>query len=464
MNDRPWLARDFWHFWLTRRPWLLAAMAMCVPLQAVYGWMRAPAPGGQVYVITRPSGAKVTVISHPDTGVLTLGAAPAQPRFAGQTPGPLHLSLRDFPCTVRISLWGYDDKVELVGAGAITAEKSRYPERGAIDLHPRYPVVAPLLYAMRDFPFAWLAAALLLAYARVVGAERHRLRRERQAQNLLALGDLSEGVPLGPYRLGKLLGVGGMARVFRARREGDDDWGEVLALKVLSPSASSDGDFRERFKREVNVSRALDHPHIGHILDWGETEGHIYIAMELVEGRTLADVARERRLPVKEAVPLIRQVADALRYAHGQGVIHRDVKPANIMVTPQGKAVLMDFGIARRRDLPVLTGVGQAMGTPAYIAPEQLQGGRADWRADLYALGLMAYEMLAGKHPYEGATGMALLNCHVQADPEPLRRVCPEAPEALEELVRRMVAKDPVARAETPDDIAAALARIEAQL
>lgn len=464
MRDRPWLTRTFWHFWLTRRPWLLAAAALCVPLQAIYGWMRAPTPGGQVYVVTRPSGARVTVISHPDTGVLTLNAAPAQARFAGKTPGPLHLSLRDFPCTVRISLWGYDDKVELLGAGAITAEKRRFPESGAIDLRPRYPVVAPLLYVMRDFPFGWLAAALLLAYGRVVQAERDRLRRERQAQNLLALGDLAEGVPLGPYRLGTLLGVGGMARVFRARREGDGDRGEVLALKVLSPRASSDGDFRERFRREVNVSRALDHPHIGHILDWGESEGHIYIAMELVEGRTLADVARERRVAVEEAVPLIRQVADALRYAHAQGVIHRDVKPANIMITPHGKAILMDFGIARRRDLPVLTGVGQAMGTPAYIAPEQLQGSRTDWRADIYALGMVAYEVLAGKHPYEGATGMALLTCHVQSQPEPLRQECPEAPEALEDLVRRMVAKDPVARAETPDDIVGALARIETLL
>ena len=454
--------------WLLARPRLLLAALACMLMQGAYSAWQAPMTGGEVYIYTQPAGARVILEGRPDVGDLTMGARPISEAPRGFTPGPLPISrLRyspktrqgDFPCTLVLRLRGYDDLRLFLPEGTFTATRTRYPESGALALTPRIPVLTPLLYALRDLPFLFASGLLLVGWGLQLRAWRRERRADDKMRMLLELGDLSEGVVLGPYRLGALLGTGGMARVFSATREGDEK-GEVVAVKVLSARLSRDADFRERFKREVNICRALRHPNIAPLLDWAELYGHLCIVMERIEGETVAARAERAPLGVADSVKVARQVADALLYAHRQGVVHRDVKPANVMVTPSGKAVLMDFGIARRTDLPVVTAAGGALGTPAYVAPEQLRG-ETDWRADYYSLGIMLYELAAGRHPYEGATGAELYKKHMEGRLPPLRAVCPHAPEALEALLARMTATRPDDRAREMGEIPEALRRLE---
>lgn len=445
--------------WLSRIRWPAAALLGCLLAQGAYTTTRAPKPGGSAYVFTSPSGARALSVGRPDVGVLTMNPHALGPQPVGTTPGPL--AIHRLPCSLHLELWGYERREVRLPEGAFVPGRTRYPEQGDIALTPRIPVLIPLLYTLRDWPFAALALLPLGALLRRRQAWLREARIEEKLQAQLALGDLGPGVPIGPYRLGPQLGAGGMARVFEATREGESG-GERLALKVMSPRLSADAEFQERFRREVNICRALRHRNIVPLLDWLEVGGCLCLVMERLEGQTLAERAAHMRLPRKEVLRIVRQVAEALEHAHRAGIVHRDVKPANIMVTPQGKAVLMDFGIARRADLPVVTEAGSAIGTPAYIAPEQIRGRDIDWRADIYALGITLYELLAGQHPYESATGVDLLNRHVETAPEPLRTVCPAAPEALEALVMRMVAKSPAERADEPGDIARALRALEA--
>jgi serine/threonine-protein kinase len=273
------------------------------------------------------------------------------------------------------------------------------------------------------------------------------------------------------YTLERELGGGGMSRVFVANEQA---LGRRVVVKVLPPEMV-EGLSAERFRREVRLAARLQHPHIVPLLAAGELEeGGLYYTMPLVEGESLRTrLTREGGLPIAEAVRIVRDVADALAYAHRAGVIHRDIKPENILLSPGG-AVVADFGIAKAisasRDGPhhgeadeaargssTLTAVGTSLGTPAYMAPEQAAGDAVDHRADLYALGVVAYELLAGRPPFDGRGAQQLLAAHAIEAPEPVIRRRPATPPALSSLVMRLLEKNPADRPQTADALLRAM-------
>jgi serine/threonine protein kinase len=225
-------------------------------------------------------------------------------------------------------------------------------------------------------------------------ADRARdLTRDEDAE----VTTLKEGDVLGPYELVAEIGRGGMAVVYQARQPSLQ---RFVALKVLSPTLAGDPVFVGRFRREATITAGLDHPHIVPIFDVGQADGVPYIAMRFIPGPSLAQVLRQDGFLSLERTRLIlEQVASALDYAHARGVVHRDVKPGNILVESGDQISLVDFGIARAEDVTQVTRAGAVLGTLTYMAPEQIQGQRVDYRTDLYALGIIAYELLAGARP-----------------------------------------------------------------
>ena len=258
------------------------------------------------------------------------------------------------------------------------------------------------------------------------------------------------------YTLERELGGGGMSRVFVAE---DTTLGRSVVVKVLPPEMAS-GVSIERFKREITLAARLQHPHIVPLLSAGETGGLPYFTMPFVEGESLrARLARGEEVPLKAAMHLLREVASALAYAHRKGVIHRDIKPENVLITEQ-HAMVTDFGVAKaisaatHADADGLTAVGVALGTPAYMAPEQVAGDPGtDHRADIYAFGVIAYELLAGRAPFAGRTAQALMAAHVLETPEAISSRRVGVPAELSALVMRCLEKSPDDRPQSAEDI-----------
>jgi TolB-like protein len=263
------------------------------------------------------------------------------------------------------------------------------------------------------------------------------------------------------YAIERELGQGGMATVYLAR---DLKHEREVALKVVQPGLGA-ALGAERFLREIRTTAQLTHPHILPLLDSGEADGTLFYVMPYVEGESLRDrLAREKQLPLDEALRITREVADALAYAHGRGVIHRDIKPDNILLQ-SGHAVVADFGIARAMDQAsgaTLTGTGVSVGTPQYMSPEQAMGGRdLDGRSDLYSLGCVLYEMLAGEPPFTGPTAESVVRQHLSVEPRPVTALRPAVPPEIAQAVGRCLAKTPADRFATAAAFADALARPE---
>lgn len=260
--------------------------------------------------------------------------------------------------------------------------------------------------------------------------ERSRLRLQA------AVGDV--------YRVGRLIGRGGFAEVFEAS---DPRLDRSVAIKVVRPDLVVSEELLERFLREARAMAGLRHPHVMEVYTVGEADGVAYFVMPLIAGESLgARLEREGSLPIDEAIRVLIQAAGALESAHGTGTIHRDIKPDNILLEgADGRVVLTDFGIAKAlgADSVALTGTGMFMGTPRYMSPEQAVGDEVDHRSDIYSLGVVAYEMIAGRLPFEARTPQALVAQHLTAEPPPLWAVRPECPEHLGLVVRRCLAKDP---------------------
>lgn len=248
------------------------------------------------------------------------------------------------------------------------------------------------------------------------------------------------GKNFGPYKIVAPLGGGGMATVYRGYQPGMDRY---VAIKVLPPAYALDSKFVERFRREARTIAKLEHPHILPVHDFGEAQGSLYLVMRLIETGTLHDRMEAGPLPLDEAGKVIAQLADALDYAHSQGVIHRDLKPSNVLIDRRGDCFLADFGIAKLLQESAFTTSGSLLGTPQYVSPEQVFGQPVDHRSDLYALGVMLYQMTAGRLPFEADTAMAMALKHAHEPPLPPRAANPNIPPALETVILRALEKNP---------------------
>ena len=249
------------------------------------------------------------------------------------------------------------------------------------------------------------------------------------------------------YEIVRLLGRGGMGAVYLARERALD---RAVAIKVLPPEIAASAEAQERFRREARTAAKLTHPNIVPLHTFGEVEGMMYFVMGYVEGESLADrLQRDDKLPIAEVRRILGAMADALDYAHRQGVIHRDIKPDNILLEGEsGRPMLTDFGIAKASaSQETLTELGTAIGTPHYMSPEQASGERdLDGRSDLYSLGVVGYAMLAGRVPFEGTSAQDVLVQHVTKPPPPLEATVPGAPKDLVKAIMRCLAKEPRSR------------------
>ena len=258
------------------------------------------------------------------------------------------------------------------------------------------------------------------------------------------------------YAVERQLGAGGFAVVYLVR---DVQLKRKLAVKVLSPDVIASHSVLERFRREAETVAQLSHPHIVPLHFIGQKDDLVYLVMEAIDGGSLADrLEREGQLPIGDAARIFGEVASALAHAHKRGVVHRDIKPQNVLLDAEsGRALVTDFGIARTAEGGSLTATGMVIGTPAYLSPEQVTGEPSDHRADIYALGVMMYQMLAGETPFKGATPAAVLMKRLGGPPEPLKKLRPDAPQQLTEIIDACLATDPNERIQSAGDIVRAL-------
>ena len=259
------------------------------------------------------------------------------------------------------------------------------------------------------------------------------------------------GSALGRYRIIEQVGRGGMATVFRCH---DPNLDRYVAVKVLPSFQAEDPTFTARFTQEAQTVASLSHPSILAIYDFGEDKGFSYIVTELVPGGDLQDKLKGKPLPVEEVLKYMGPLAEALDYAHGQGIVHRDLKPANVLLDSEDRPILADFGLARMLESATrFTQASQALGTPEYMAPEQAMGADADSRSDLYAFGIMIYQMLLGETPFRADTPAATLMAHVHK-PLPLpTSLVPDLPIRLEALLLKALAKEPDDRFQSGGDL-----------
>src|SRR6266542_3247209 len=280
---------------------------------------------------------------------------------------------------------------------------------------------------------------------------------------------LVAGARFGPYEVLSPLGAGGMGEVWKAR---DTRLGREVAVKVLPAEVASDSSRLHRFEKEARSASALNHPNIVTVYEIGSEGSVSYIAMELVEGKTLRAVLFAGALPVRRLLQIAAQVAEGLARAHEAGIVHRDLKPENVMVTKDGLVKILDFGLAKltqagsgsdeASQLPTETGTspGVVLGTAGYMSPEQASGAVVDFRSDQFSFGSILYEMATGKRAFQKGTAIDTLSAILHEDPRPVAEINPEAPAPLRWIVERALAKDPEDRYGTTKDLARELATV----
>jgi hypothetical protein len=445
-------------------------------LGALTGWAgAAPDDLVKVYFVTDPPGAEVLWADKPGLGrdYRLLGTSVGPSLDSREPPEPIRLqkdAFRNERETLQFLFRkpGYEEAAVLVPRSWILqhpggAEVRRWPPgQGVVSLRPRPSHILPHLFLEASYaPWARLLALAFLALLGLAGLLRLRAAAAaRQAQKARQWAERihSQVVPpadggdpllerrLGDFWLVERLGRGGMATVYRALKDDTRSPDDQYAVKVINEENLADPEFQRRFRHEMAIYRMLRHPGIVRLESFGEQEGRYYMVLEFVRGETLRDRIPQGGLPLDRAVELLVPLFEAVAFAHSQGVVHRDLKPDNIMVNQDGQVKVMDFGLAKSHDLSRITRTGMVLGTPAYMAPEQIQEGHLSGATDQYALGVVAYELLAGRLPYQAEDPVTLVIKHLMEPPLPLRQFRPDLPEAVEQVVLKMMAKEPADR------------------
>ena len=257
------------------------------------------------------------------------------------------------------------------------------------------------------------------------------------------MNGLEPGDIFGGYRIDGLIGRGGMGMVYQATQL---SLGRTVALKVLTAELGEDPEFRERFRREGHIQGAVDHPNIVPVYEAGEIDGHLFLAMRYVPGSTLMDLITRGELDVPRTLRILGPLADALDAAHEAGLVHRDIKPHNVLIGPRDHAYLADFGLTRAAGVTRLTKTGQFVGTIDYISPEQIQGRDITAASDIYSLGAVLFECLTGSVPFPSKTEAAGLYAHMLQEPPPPSQRRPGLPVEVDAVLARALAKDPAQR------------------
>jgi eukaryotic-like serine/threonine-protein kinase len=275
------------------------------------------------------------------------------------------------------------------------------------------------------------------------------------------MSDETVGKRIGDYEVLGELGKGGMGKVYKVRNVISD---RVEAMKVLLPDLAGQKDLADRFLREIKVLASLNHPNIAALRTAFTAENQLVMIMEYVDGETLAALIEDGPIPVADALKYMDDALAALSYAHHQNIIHRDVKPSNMMITPQGLLKLMDFGIARSGNDQSLTVTGTALGSLNYMPPEQIQGGAVDARSDIYSLGISLYEIVTGKQPFKRDSDFAIMSAHMKETAKRPIELRPDLPQGLNDMILMAMSKDPAMRFQTADAFRAALASVRQSL
>ncbi|MGE0493536.1 MAG: serine/threonine-protein kinase [Vulcanimicrobiota bacterium] len=370
----------------------------------------------------------------------------------GRTGAPCRLNLDNFSEVVDLEL-----RAPGYRTFAFSMRKSKFskaerlPEEGAYVLEPVSPGAMVGLFLRR-----WWWVLLAGVAGATLAARRHltvraRARRERALETLEASANGSLAMArVGGYVVVDKLGVGGMASVYRAVPEKDPERGQPVAIKVLHRELSSDPDYRERFLREVKICAGLNHPSIVRLYDWGQFQHagqeRDYLVMEMVEGCSLRQKMASEGLPASEAMAFLEPICKGVHFANSRGIVHRDLKPENIMVTTAGRVKVMDFGLARNQNLDRITKTGVTLGTPAYMAPEQIRGQDPEATIDQYAVGVLAYELFTGRLPFQDQDPITLIYRHLEEEPPPPRQFKPDLAESLNQILLQMLEKDPELR------------------
>ena len=371
-------------------------------------------------------------------------------KFLGRTDGPILLDLSELQgasgFTLVLKREGYFDKRERISLDYFQ-NTDRYPEGGRIELTPQSWTV-PLMDFLELY-WPWVVVSLVLSGSvlailvsrRAQAAERLR-KLERFSEDAAGEDPLLQ-TTLGEWRLVRILGKGASATVYLAVPDDTLDESARVAVKVFSEEMAGSQEFQERFIREAKLYQALNHPGIVQLLDWGQRGQLFYLVLEHVEGETLQGSRVTTPSEEGRALKILIELAEALGHAHDAGVIHRDVKPGNVLIASDGKAKLLDFGLAREV-VSSFTKTGQALGTPLYMAPEQIAGAFVDHRCDQYALAVLAYELLTGEKTFQTNESEVapLLFKQLHEEPRPMAETGAVVSEKTTLLVHRMMSRD----------------------
>ncbi|HEY4002602.1 MAG TPA: serine/threonine-protein kinase [Candidatus Xenobia bacterium] len=452
MTRRARPARRYRHWvWLTLLWWALSALPgqaggfdpeqmLRLPHRTLRLHFKTWPPNAEVFLLDGQGGS--TKVGEADDGVMDTN---------------INVSIVPEPLNLQVTRDGYKAEALTIPPGE-QREGQAIPR--TVNLHAYNPLVDLITWVKYHPLITTLVLVALAAFSTLYAGPklrrlRLRLKRAAHLENLIASDeerDHLSGKKLGTYRVCGRIAEGGMAFVYRAVPDDTLAPSESVAIKVMKPELFSDGEVKERFRREVLILRKLNHPLVARILDWGEQKKLLYMVTELVRGETLRGKIPDSGMSPAEAMKLMAPVFEAVSHLHSKGVVHRNLKPENILVQNNGKIKVIDFGLARGIGSSRLTGNGVVLGTPAYMAPEQVKGEESDPRTDQYALGILMYELLTGKKPFRANNKMTIMHMQVTDKPATMSEVKEGIPAGMDAVVQRMLAKDPKERYPTVED------------